>query len=46
MVGGGQPLGDHLEFARAPVCGQERATQLFDLDHTAKTFDYITFGGS
>ena len=22
MVGGGQPLGDHLEFAHAPVCGR------------------------
>ncbi len=33
MVGGGQPLGDHLEFARAPVDGfQERATHLFGSD--------------
>ena len=46
VVCGGQPLGDHPEFARAPVCGKERAAQLFDLDHAAKTFDYITFGES
>ena len=43
MVDGGQPLGDHLELARAPVYGQHGAMHLFDLKHTAKTFDYITF---
>ena len=44
MVGGGQPLCNHPELARPPVCGQNCATQVFDLEHTAKTFDYITFG--
>ena len=43
MVGGGQPLCNHLELARAPLNGQDRAAHLFDLKHTAKTFDYITF---
>ena len=43
MVGGGQPLCNHPELARTPLCGQKCATQLFDLEHTAKTFDYITF---
>ena len=36
MAGRGQPLGDHLKLARAPVCCQERATQLFDSKHTAR----------
>ena len=43
MVDGGQPLCNHLELARTAVNGQHGAMHLFDLKHTAKTFDYITF---